>query len=96
MLALLAVSAATGDDPSFLVFTRRPLPPRSFGVTHTKIGLGPLSSGPKVISEGTILEHSETGRKFLTIWQNSFNDDQSIISMGFIMERTIEIFLASL
>jgi hypothetical protein len=94
MLAVLAVTADVGADPSFMDFTRRPgLPPRTFGVTHTKIGLGPLKTGQNVCSEGTIVEHIDTGRKFLVVWQNSLNDDRSLIAIGTIVERTIELFL---
>jgi hypothetical protein len=96
MLAILATTAAVGNDPSFMDFTRRSgLPPRNFSVTHTKIGLGPLKTGQMVASEGTILEHLGTGRKFLTAWQNSFNDDSSLIAVGYVVERTIELFLTS-
>jgi hypothetical protein len=94
MLAMLATSAAVGDDPSFLDYSRRSgLPPRNFAVTHTKIGLGPLKTGQEVASEGTILEDLGTSRKFLTVWQNSFNDAQSLIALGFVVERAIELFL---
>jgi hypothetical protein len=94
MRALLAVSASTGDDPSFLDFTRRPFPPRNFGVTHSKIGSGPLKTGRIVDSEGVIVEHSDTGRKYLTVFHNSFDDDDSLTALGYIVDRTIELDLA--
>jgi hypothetical protein len=96
MYNILFVTAAVGNDPSFLDYTRRHfLPIRNFSVTHSKIGLGPLKTGPMVASEGAIVEHSGTGRKFLTVWQNSFNDNSSLFAIGFIVERTIELFLTT-
>lgn len=95
MLGMLSLAATDGPDPSFLDFTRRHVPMRSFGVSHTKIGEGPLTSGTTVISEGSIVEHINSGRKFLTVFQNSFRDDPSVFAMGAIVERTIEIFITN-
>jgi hypothetical protein len=94
MLAILATTAAAGADPSFMDFTRRPtFPARSFTVTHTKIGVGPLKTGATVASEGSIVEHAETGRQFVVVWQNSLNDLNSLFAVGSVVERTIEHFL---
>lgn len=95
MLAMLAVTADVGDDPSFMDFTRRPSiqPPRTFSVTHTKVGIGPLKTGQLVCSEGTIVENLEAERKFLVVWQNSFNDREALVAIASIVERTIELFL---
>ena len=96
MLNILFTTAAVGNDESFMDSTRRRgLPHRNFSVTHSKIGLGPLKTGRMVASEGAIVEHIETRRKFLVVWQNSFNDDSSIIAMGFVVDRTIELFLTT-
>ena len=93
--AHLQTSAAGGFDPSFMDKTRRPgLPFRNFGVTHTKVGLGPLKDGRTVISEGTVVEHLTSGRKFIAVWQNTLDNDDSKFAMGAIVERTIEKFLA--
>ncbi|MFI6600187.1 serine hydrolase [Nonomuraea sp. NPDC050536] len=90
MLAILATSATVGDDPSYMDFTRRALTPRSFTVTHTKIGLGPLKTGQMVTSDGSIVEHGDSGRRFVVVWQNNFQDKDSLESIGFIVERTIQ------
>lgn len=89
MLAILGTSAAVGDDPSYMDFTRRALTPRSFTVTHSKIGLGPLKTGQMVTSDGAIVEHGDSGRRFIVVWQNNFQDKDSLESIGFIVERTI-------
>jgi beta-lactamase family protein len=95
MLAMLGTSASVGPDPSFMDFTRRHVPARSFTVTHTKVGAGSLNSGPTVNSEGSIVEHGDTGRKFLAVWQNTFKDDPSTFAMGFLVDRTIQLFLGT-
>jgi hypothetical protein len=93
--AHLQVTASAGADPSFMDKTRRPqLPFRNFSVTHTKIGSGPLKDGRTVLSEGTVVEHMGSDRKFIAVWQNTFKDDDSVFAMGFIVERAIELFLA--
>jgi len=98
MLNMLFVSAAVGNDPSFLDYTRRRLPPRNFAVTHSKIGSAPLKTRKYVASDGAILEHivsSGVGKRFIVIFQNSFVDNDSIIAMGSIVDRTIELFLSN-
>lgn len=42
-------------------------------------------------------EHTPFGtsdRRFIAVWQNSVNDDDSVFAMGFIVERAVELFLA--
>ena len=96
MLNLLWESAATGNDPSFLDYTRRKnFPPRNYGVTHTKIGYGKLKTGIFVASEGTIVEDLKTQKKFIVVFQNSLDNDEAITGLQFIVERTIELFLKS-
>jgi hypothetical protein len=96
MLALLD-DAAAGPDPSWMV--RPGIAPAdiSFGVTETKIGLGPLkpvSGGFDVASEGTIVQHFDTGRKFIVVWQNCRDDGDSLAACALIVNRAINIFLA--
>ena len=43
---------------------------RSFDVTHNKLGLGPLKRGGNVHSEGSIVTHRDSGRRFVVTWQN--------------------------
>ena len=94
MLAMLRTSASDGPDPSWMDFTRQVnFPFRSFGVTATKVGIGPLKTEQMVASEATIVEHGDTGRRFVVVWQNSFNDKPSLFAMGEVIERTIEHFL---
>jgi hypothetical protein len=73
---------------------RRPgIPQRSFSVTHTKIGSGSLKNGLTVASEGSIISHDRTGRKFLVVWQNVLNDG-NIVAVGFLVDRAIERLIA--
>ena len=93
--AHLQVTAAAGPDASFMDETRRPeLPARNFKVTHTKVGSGPLKDGRTVLSEGTVVKHRSTGRRFIAVWQNTFRDDDSVFAMGFVVDKAIELFLA--
>jgi len=72
MLKLLA-DAVSGEAPSLLKRV-----PHSFTVTQSKIGVGELKGGSCVpasmdrcvFSEGAILKHPPTGRKFVVVWQN--------------------------
>lgn len=95
MLNFLFDSASIGHNFSFFDYTQRGLPPRNFSVTHSKIGLGPLKTGQIVASEGAIVERHGTNQKFLIVFQNSFDDDNSLSAISFIVERTIELFLTS-
>lgn len=95
MLNMLFVTAAVGDDPSYLDYNRRQLPPRNFAVTHSKIGSGPLKTGAIVISDAAIVEFivsSGVGKRFIVVFQNSFADNDSVYAMGSIVDRTIELF----
>jgi hypothetical protein len=93
--AHLQVTAAAGPDASFMDETRRPeLPARNFKVTHTKVGSGPLKDGRTVLSEGTVVKHRSTDRRFIAVWQNTFRDDDSVFAMGFVVDEAIELFLA--
>ncbi|MEU9743402.1 hypothetical protein AB0E12_29890 [Micromonospora chersina] len=94
MLAMLATGAAVGDEPSYMDYTRRRVPPRQFTVTHTKIGRGPLKTGEIVLSDGSIVERPASGHRFIVVWQNTFSDDTSLAAIGFLVERTIERFLS--
>ncbi|PGB76377.1 hypothetical protein COM05_29205 [Bacillus toyonensis] len=96
MLNLLIVSAALGNDASYLDYTARSLPPRNFSVTHTKIGRGPLKTMEWVASDGAILEYLNSegnGWKFIVVFQNSFIDNNSLTALGYIVERTMELYL---
>ena len=94
MLTMLGFSASEGPDPSWMDFTRRAgFPVRGFGVTATKVGIGPLKTGRSVASEATVVEHGDTGRRFVVVWQNSFDDHASLFAMGQVIERTIDLFL---
>jgi hypothetical protein len=96
MLNLLFVSAATGNNESFLDWTRRkPLPERNFTVTHSKIGLGQLKNLNWVASDAAIVEHGASGKRFIVVFQNSFRDFDSLAALGLIVDRTIERFLTS-
>lgn len=97
MLALLAESAA-GTHPSWM----EPVRPGITGlgsnltITHTKLGLGtlkPENGGFDVASDGTILQHNPTGKKFITVWQNAIKDNTSLSAASSIVERTIKHFL---
>jgi hypothetical protein len=64
-----------------------------FTITHCKIGLGNLKSGGDVSSEGTILNHDDTGQQFLVVWQNVADDTDAINAMTFEVRRTILNYL---
>src|SRR5262245_25998590 len=73
---LLQDAAIAGQDAAFIDHVRRPgqIAPRSFSVTHNKVGLGPLKTGATVASEATILNHAPSNRNFLTVWENCPSD----------------------
>ncbi|WP_045520505.1 hypothetical protein [Neobacillus niacini] len=99
MEMLLMVSAAEGDNGSWLDFKRhKPLfPERRFSVTHSKIGFGQLKSRDWVASEGAIVQR-KIGEfhkaDFIVVFQNSFSDDDSINALRSIVDRTIDLYLA--
>lgn len=101
MLALIAESAV-GPDPSWMEGTRRrdlKLLPTSFIITHTKIGLGPLKAvngGVDVTSEGTIVEHVPTRRKFIVVWQNCENNEYFLRAVSFIVDKAINLFVSQI
>ena len=84
--------AAHGIDASFIDHERRALSTRSYSVTHTKVGLGPLKTGATVASDATLLVHVPTERKFLTVWQNAPGNDSGFNAMSFIVDRAIELY----
>ncbi|MEM5650808.1 hypothetical protein AAHB57_28700 [Bacillus cereus] len=96
---LLIVSAALGNNESWLDFKRRKphLPERNFKVTHSKIGLGQLKSRDWVASEGAIVQR-KIGEfykaDFIVVFQNSFSDDDSVNALRSIIDRTIDLYLA--
>ncbi|MFD6274613.1 hypothetical protein ACFWFI_03345 [Streptomyces sp. NPDC060209] len=93
MHALLGTSASVGDDPSFLDFTRRRLPPRDFTVLESKIGHAPLKTGIPVDSEVAVVEVSDPTRQFVVVFQDSLDDDDSLSALGYIVDRTIKLSL---
>jgi len=95
---LLSDSVTIGKDDPFLDYERREqLPKRDFTVTGSKIGLANLKSGELVASEGTVVKHTHrdgTERKFIVVFQNSLTDFKaSLPALGYIVERTIKLFL---
>ena len=96
MLALL--HDAEQAEPSWMVRIRFSPADISFGATETKIGLGPLkpeNGGFDVASEGTIVQHFATGRKFIVIMQNSRSDHDSLAACALIVDRAINTFLGA-
>jgi hypothetical protein len=96
---LLIVSAAVGNNESWLDFKRRKphLPERNFKVTHSKIGQGQLKSKDWVASEGAIVQRN-IGEfykaNYIVVFQNSFSDNDSVNALRFIVDRTIDLYLA--
>ncbi len=65
-----------------------------FVTLQSKIGLGPLNSGPTVASEATILQENSTGRRFVAVFQNQpFLNDASLLPISRIVDATIASFL---
>lgn len=96
---MLIVSAALGNNESWLDFKRRKphLPERNFKVTHSKIGLGPLKSREWVASEGAIVQRNIgdlSKANFIVVFQNSFSDDDSVNALRSIVDRTIDLYLS--
>jgi hypothetical protein len=92
MLDLLAETHA-GPEPSWMDGSREnPLRVGPVAITHTKIGVGPLKTGPNVFSEGSIVTHHGTGRQFIVVWQNVLGG--SIPAVTFVVEQTIVAFCA--
>jgi len=95
MLELLAATTL-GPDLSWMQAGARPGITglgSDFGITHTKIGLGRLNAGGNVASEATIMQHNPTGQKFITVWQNTLNENNKLSGVSFLVQRTIEHFL---
>ncbi len=93
MLGLLG-DAQHGPDSAFT--TRNGVVSPGFGldVTHTKIGLGslkPENGGIEVFSEGSVLTHRTSGRRFVAVWQNTNN--ASLTQIPLIIDRTVSRFL---
>lgn len=94
ILELLA--AAQGFDPSWMTAGARQGITgldTDFTITHTKIGVGPLNSGPDIFSEATIVRHDPTGSRFIVVWQNTREAQSGLSGISFIVQRTIEHFL---
>jgi hypothetical protein len=92
-MSKLWFDAAHGADASFIDHERRSeLTTRSYRLTPTKVGLGPLKSGATVASDATLIEHVPTERRFLTVWQNAPGNPSGFNAMSFIVDRTIELF----
>jgi hypothetical protein len=95
MLAILR-ETQQGPEPSWMTRSGIAAPGSEFKVTHTKIGLGglkPENGGFEVVSEGAIVEHVPTGKKFITVWQNVRNDTHSHKAVSLTIDRTIKRFL---
>jgi hypothetical protein len=97
MLDLLKQAQSPGPDPSFL--TRASVlagTTISYDATHTKIGLGPLKAvngGFDVASEGTIVKHRSTSKRFIVVYQNSRNLNASLNALSRIVDKTIRLDL---
>jgi hypothetical protein len=97
MIDLLRQAQATGPDPSFL--TRGSVlagVPVSYDVTHTKIGLGPLkpaNGGFDVASEGTVIRHRVTSKRYIVVFQNSRNLNTSLNALSRIVDKTLRLDL---
>lgn len=89
MLGLLAEGAAT--TPAWTDWSRRRTAPRSYTVTHTKIGLGPRQR--HVLSEATLLTHRPSGTRFGLVLQNVPAKGEMLGIVSAIVERTIERFV---
>lgn len=95
MLQLLG--EATKKDPSWM--TRDDIRPNGiiFSETHTKIGVGPLkkeNGGFEVYSEGSIVQTEVPNKKFIVVWQNC--DSNSLVSISYVVNRTIKLALGIL
>jgi hypothetical protein len=64
MMVLMKAAVDAGE-----VFINR-TPGLSLKVLYNKLGVGPLKVGGDVCSEGSILEHTPSGRRFVVVWQN--------------------------
>ena len=53
------------------------------------------NGGFDVASEGTIVQHFATGRKFIVIMQNSRSDHDSLAACALIVNRAINTFLGA-
>lgn len=99
MLQMLQASASIGKFPSLLDYKRRDLPSRTYSVTHSKIGLGPLKTGAMVGSDGAIVEYKlsdGTPRKFIVIFQNYLYEKDTLEPIGYIVDRTLELYVKGL
>ena len=93
MLDLLR-RAQAGPEDAWITRSGIGFPGFSLEVTHTKIGLGslkPENGGFEVRSEGSILRHRTTGRRFITVWQDTNN--ASLGEVPVIIDRAVTIFL---
>jgi len=91
MLALL--SEAAGFDSAFLDWIRRGLPPKSYQVNQTKIGIGTRVGRKNVLSEATVLTHVPTGRRFIAVLQNI--EDPGVLDVpATLVDTAINSFVA--
>jgi hypothetical protein len=68
---------------------------KPLAVTHAKVGLGLLKTGPKVFSEASIIRYSKTGnpsRDFVVIWANQVGANQDDVAG--VIEKTITAYAA--
>jgi hypothetical protein len=99
------IGDGVSDDAMLNLLQQALLPPRlhfflnrdtsvQFVTLHSKIGLGPLNSGPQVASEAAILKENTTGRSFVAVFQNQrFVNDASILPISRIVDDTLASFL---
>lgn len=93
MLELLR-QAQNGPEDAWITRSSIGFPGFSLDVTHTKIGLGslkPENGGFEVRSEGSILRHRATARRFITVWQDT--DNASLREVPVIIDRAVNKFL---
>jgi hypothetical protein len=92
MLALLAMSAAVPGEVWINQAANI-----NFKSTHNKIGLGPLkpknNNGVDVYSEGSILNHTASGREFAVVWQNLIWDPNGFDDIASVLRHTIDDYL---
>lgn len=64
-----------------------------FTVTHNKLGWGLLKTGEPVYSEASIMEHNDTGRRFVVVWENLLLDNTIWTPVAQVIRRTIRGYL---
>jgi hypothetical protein len=99
------IADGVSDDAMLNLLLQAILPPRvhlllnrdttvGYVTLNSKIGLGPLNSGPQVASEAAVLRENSTGRSFIAVFQNQrFVNDASIQPISRIVDDTLASFL---